>query len=40
MINDYIEYRKDPTKFKVHTSEIEVNIVALKEAIKFEADRI
>ena len=40
IISDYIEYRKDPSKFKVHTSEIELNINSLKEAIQFEADRI
>lgn len=34
----YFSYRKDPTKFKVHTNEIETKIVALKELIQQEAE--
>lgn len=40
MENDYIEYRKDPTKFKVHTSEIEMIINELKIWIQSESDRL
>ena len=40
MESDYIEYRKDPTKFKVHTHEIETNIAVLKELIHKEEERL
>ena len=40
IVNDYVEYRQDPTKFKVHTNEIEINIVALKELIHKEEERL
>ena len=40
MENKYITYRQDPTKFKVHTSEIEMIIDELKIWIQSESDRL
>lgn len=40
MENEYITYRKDPTKFKVHTSEIEQRIEELKWLIHEEEERL
>jgi len=38
MENDYIEYRKDPSWYKVHTFTMEYQIQELQKAIKAEAD--
>lgn len=40
MENEYITYRQDPTKFKVHTSEIEQRIEELKWLIHEEEERL
>ena len=37
---NYFEYRDDPTAFKVHTNEIEANIITLKELIHQEEERL
>ena len=40
MENDYIEYKKDPSAFKVRSFEIETTINELKEKIHIEEERL
>ena len=40
MENDYIEYKKDPSAFKVRSFEIETTINELKEKIHEEEERL